>query len=465
MATKICVVLSVIGVLLMGPSALAAPAPGQESRGVVTFHKDVLPILQKNCQSCHRPGQIGPMSLGSYKETRPWAKAIKAAVMSRKMPPWLADPQYGHFDNDRSLTQAEIDTILSWADSGAAEGDPKDAPAPIEWPAAGWQIQPDVTVDLPPFPVPARGILDWQILAIPSPFKEDTWVTSVEMLPGEPAVVHHFCFAFDKHKPTTMYNTYEWTAVPRDEEGITKNRGQRAAEVTVVSREVGSTEEKRRQGRPVLPSSGNSDFCYLPGLPYEDYRHMNAGFFVPAGSDMIFSLHYTTNGLAAIDKSRIGFTVTNVPPAKRLLPQGGTEDLASPVQQKSRITELEIPPNEGNYLAPLTEITFLKDIELVSLKPHAHVRAKSVQYRLIYPDGREEIVLNIPRYDFNWQLTYRTSLKIPKGARMQVQFAYDNSANNKFNPDPTKWVYYGQQSWEEMGTPFLGLLLDRNAGN
>ena len=181
---------------------------------------------------------------------------------------------------------------------------------------------------------------------------------------------------------------------------------------------------------------------------------------------MILSLHYTTNGLAATDKTKIGFTVAKVPPAKQLLPQGGEEGRkadAAPIEQKSRIAELAIPPYEGNYQAPVIEITFRKDIEIVSFKPHAHVRAKSVQYKLIYPDGREEIVLNVPRYDFNWQLTYRTLMKIPKGARMQVQFSYDNSANNKYNPNPGKWVYYGQQSWEEMGTPFVGLLVDRDA--
>ena len=218
MATKTHVVVFVIGILLMGALGLAMPA--QESRPVVTFNKDVLPILQRNCQSCHRPGQIGPFSMLSYKDTRPWTKAIKAAVVSRTMPPWLADRQYGHFDNDRSLKQAEIDTIAAWVDNGAAEGDLKDAPAPIQWSAAGWQIQPDVTVDLPAFPVPARGVMDWQILAIPAPFKEDTWVTSVETLPGEPSVIHHFCFGFEKHRPTTMYNTYEWGEVPRDDEEI-----------------------------------------------------------------------------------------------------------------------------------------------------------------------------------------------------------------------------------------------------
>lgn len=458
---------SAAGLLLMAASTFAKPAPVEESKAIVTFNKDVLPILQKHCQTCHRPGQIGPFSMLSYKETRPWAKAIKAAVVSRTMPPWFADPLYGHFANDRSLKQDDIDTITRWVDGGGAEGDPKDAPAAFQWPAAGWQIEPDVSVELPPFSVPGRGILDWQNIAIPAPFKEDTWVTSIQVLPGEPSVVHHLCFDFEKHKPTTSYNTYEWMEIPRDDEGITKNRdgvgaGVRPQEGMIVTREAGSTEEKRHYGKPALSSSGT--FCYLPGLPYEDYRPMNAAFLVPAGSDMIVNLHYTTDGLAVTDKTRIGFTVAKVPPPNQFHPQNPETNKLEAVDQKSKITELAIPPYEANYLAPATEMTFNKDVELVSIRPHAHVRGKSMQYKLIYPDGREQIVLNVPRYDFNWQLTYRTAVRIPKGSRMIVQFAYDNSPNNKYNPDPGKWVYYGQQSWEEMGTPFLGFLTERDDG-
>jgi mono/diheme cytochrome c family protein len=466
MAHRISVVAFPIVLLLVGGAAwTATPAASQDSARVVTFNKDVLPVLQKNCQSCHRPGQIGPFSMLTYKDTRPWAKAIKAAVSSRMMPPWMANPRYGHFDNDRSLNQAEIDSIATWVDGGAAEGDAKDAPAPIEWPAGGWQIQPDVSVDLPPYPVPAHGIREWERIAIPAPFKEDTWVTSVEILPSVPAVVHHMCFGFQKHRPTTPFGVYEWMEVPRDEEGVAVTRSGSTTgppEGIVVTRAVGSTEEKRRPGRAAIKHVGN-EFCYLPGLPYEDYRPVHAGVFVPAGSDMTVSLHYTANGLGVIDRSRIGFTVTKVPPPKKFLPQDGAEEEDPPVGRRQANIDLAIPPYEANYAGPPADITFAKDIELVWFRPHAHVRGKSVRYTLIYPDGREEIVLDVPRYDFNWQLTYRTSLKIPKGSRMHVQFMYDNSVRNKYNPDPGKWVYYGGQSWEEMGTPNMGFLIDRTA--
>jgi hypothetical protein len=242
-------------------------------------------------------------------------------------------------------------------------------------------------------------------------------------------------------------------------------------EGTVVSRAVGSTVETRRQGRPAV--RGGNQFCYLPGLPFEDYRPLHAGVFVPGGSDIVVSVHYTTNGAAVVDGSRIGFTVAKAPPPKMFVSQGGGEGDAavntdsalnnSILSRQQANEKLAIPPNDGNYLGPPADITFKKDIELVWFRPHAHVRGKSARYTLIYPDGREEIVLDVPHYDFNWQLTYRTSLKVPKGSRMHVQFTYDNSASNKYNPDQSKWVYYGGQSWEEMGTPNMGFVTDRNA--
>src|SRR5215831_10488676 len=157
----------------------------------VTFTKDVLPILQKNCQSCHRPGQVAPMSLIGYNDARPWAKAIKNAVMLKKMPPWFADD--GHFTNDRSLKRDEIATLAKWADTGALEGNPHDAPPPIDWPKGGWSVRPEIVMELPPHDVGPKEVLEWELIAFPTPFKGDTWVTSMEILPGEASVVHHIC--------------------------------------------------------------------------------------------------------------------------------------------------------------------------------------------------------------------------------------------------------------------------------
>lgn len=458
----------VVAGLAFGVAALAA-----EQAFPVTFDKDVLPILQKNCQSCHRPGQIAPMSLLTYQEARPWAKAIRTAVASRKMPPWFADRNYGHFVNDRSLKQSDIDTLVKWADSGAAEGNSKDAPAPIQWPKDGWVIQPEVVMDLPPHEVPAKGVLEWELVAFPGPFKTDTWVTSMEILPGEASVVHHICFSFEKHKPTTVYNRYEWVQVPRDQTGYPtpgNNGFDELPGMIMATRFVGSSEVERRQGHPTLRQS--LDFCYLPGAGPDDYRPWNAGKFVPAGSDIVVSIHYTTNGKQVLDKTKIGFTVAKTPPAKKFIVQGSGEDapVIAPTRANDRAVfasaynpEFRIPPNNANYVAPPMDIAFLKDVEIVRLRPHAHVRGKSSQYKVTYPDGHEEIVLNVPHYDFNWQLSYGTELKLPKGSRMQFEFTYDNSANNKNNPDPNRWVYQGFQSWEEMMAPNLGFLLDRNA--
>src|SRR6202140_2629907 len=352
----------------------------------VTFTKDVLPILQKNCQTCHRPGQVAPMSLISFKDARPWAKAIKAAVTTRKMPPWFADPQVGHFTNDRSLKQSEIDMLVQWADSGAAEGDPKDVAPPVQWPTGGWSIQPEVVLDMPPHDVPAKGVLEWELIALPSPFKTDTWLASLEILPGEASVVHHICFSFVKHKPSTVYNRYEWVAVPRDASGnpTAGNSGLgELPDMHTAMRDVGSTKVQIRPGTPTLRA--NNDFCYLPGNSVDDYRPWKAGKFVPAGSDMILSLHYTTNGKAVVDRTKIGFTLAKTPPPKKFVVQQSGED--TPVIEPSAASSkavfssaynpnFAIPPNDGNYRAPPMDITFLKDVELVRLRPHAHVRGK-----------------------------------------------------------------------------------------
>ena len=173
-----------------------------------TFAKDVLPILQKNCQSCHRPGQIAPMSLLTYEEARPWARSIKAKVESRQMPPWFADPQHGHFTNDRSLSQGDIEKIVKWADGGAVQGNPSDAPAAIQWPADGWQIKPDLIVKGPEFRVPAhvdRNVIEWVTMTVPSGFTKDTWVTSLEIKPSDLAVTHHLCISFRPHRPDVKY--------------------------------------------------------------------------------------------------------------------------------------------------------------------------------------------------------------------------------------------------------------------
>src|SRR5215475_14234911 len=212
---------------------IAVPiAMGQTPAAAVTFNKDVLPILQKNCQGCHRPGQIAPMSLLTYKDARPWAKALKNAVVTRTMPPWFADPNYGHFLNERSLKQTEIDTIAKWVDAGAPEGDAKDAPPPTRWAEGGWQINPDYIVEGPTYDVPAKGIVEWTWFVVPGGFTKDTWVTSIEVLPSQLAVTHHVCLSYVQHTPGIEYfKPVLPRAIQRDENGneIRTAAGQRGS--------------------------------------------------------------------------------------------------------------------------------------------------------------------------------------------------------------------------------------------
>ena len=426
---------------VLGAFVIAAAATGAARQGAVkdssspapTFNKDVLPILQKNCQSCHRPGQIGPMSLLTYQEARPWAQAISRQVIARAMPPWFADPKQGTFLNNRSLRQSDIDTIATWVDRGAPEGDPEQAPPPVKWPEHGWLIEPEVVVSLPDYPVPESGIIEWENLAIPGPFKDDTWLTSLEVLSSEPSVVHHMCVAFKEHNPETAYNRYEWMEVLRDQQGVgIRPRGarpsqgrpqERSGEGWVLTREVGSTEVKRRFGRPTISTAGT--FCAVPGQTLRDFRQYDAATLIPGGYDIVVNIHHNPNGKAVVDRTKIGLTTTKQPPKKKFVEfnaSGATSDFA-------------IPPNDANYLAPKIDVTFQREAELVWMLPHMHMRGKDVTYTVIHPSGLREVVLHVPHYD--------------------------NSKANHHNPNPNVWVYEGQQPWEEMFAGLFAVTVDR----
>ena len=430
--------LCLIGFLITGIlSAADATAP-------VTFHKDVLPVLQKNCQSCHRPGQIAPMSFLTYGSTRPWAKAMKVAVATRKMPPWFADPQFSHFANDRSLKPQDIEIISKWADGGALEGNAKDAPAPVEWPADGWDIQPDLTINGPSTVVPANpknNVIEWSYITVPSGITEDTWITSMEIRPSEPAVTHHICVMFKPHTPDVKYNQPVWAARPRDEQG----------------RALASAAGVNGRGIPESVTAGTNGIegCYVPGQRTQDYRLHGAAKLLRAGTDIVFQVHYTPNGTEVTDRPRIGFTVAKTAPEHVYVSFG----MSAPSDAKN----FAIPPNEANWNSPPAVATFDEDVQLVYMFPHMHVRGKDMTYRLIYPDGRTETILSVPRYDFNWQLAYdlATPIRVPKGTKLEVTAHYDNSVNNKFNPDPNATVYYGDMTWEEMMYPFFSVVVDK----
>lgn len=424
--------------LFVGLGSIAAFAADGSA---VTFNKDVLPILQKNCQTCHRPGQIAPMSFLTYQETRPWAKAMKVAVQARKMPPWFADPQVGHFINDHSLKQGEIDAIANWANGGAPEGDAKDKPAAIQWPD-GWQIQPDAVVKGPVVEIPAHpknDVIEWMSVTVPTGFTKDTWVTSVQIKPEHPAVAHHICLGFNPHRNDVEYFKPIWQDKERDAEGSAiPGKGNTFGPATPGGRFTSMAED-----------------CYLPGNPVADYREFQAAKLVPAGSDITLNLHYTPNGTAVTDHVFIGFTIANEAPQRRYV----SLSTSAPMDA----AHFAIPANDPNWQSPPADVTFEQNVELVYMMPHMHFRGKDMTYTLVYPDGRREAVLNVPHYDFNWQLGYSTSIKVPKGTKLHVEAHFDNSANNKFNPNPNRTVYYGEMTWEEMMFPFFGVVVDKGA--
>jgi len=400
----------------------------------VTFHKDIEPILQRNCQTCHRSGQMAPMSFLTYESVRPWAKAIKMATMTRKMPPWFADPNYGHISNDRSLKQGEIDRIAAWVDAGAPEGDPKDAPPLVKWPE-GWAIQPDIILEGPVTDIPAapkNNVIEWMEVTIPTNFTQDTWVTSVQIKPEHPEVTHHMCLGFVPHTPDTKYYEATWIDRARDEEGA-------------AIPEKGPTFGGRR---------GAGEDCWVPRQVAADYRTFNAAKLVPAGSDITLNLHYTPNGKAVTDHLKIGLTLAKEPPTRRYV----SLVVSAPQDPK----QFGIPPADGNWQSPPAEATFLQDAELVFMFPHMHYRGKDMTYTLEYPNGRKEVVLSVPHYDFNWQLRYQTSIKVPKGTKLRVDAHFDNSVGNRFNPNPNRTVYYGEMTWEEMMMGFFGVVVDKD---
>jgi hypothetical protein len=406
-----------VGLVFAIAGAVSFAAP---NTAPVTFNKEVLPILQKRCQDCHRPGEAAPMSLLNFKDARPWAKSIKSAVLSKKMPPWFADPSVGHFLNDRSLSAAEIDTIVKWVDGGVLEGDAKDAPAPRQF-VQGWEMgKPDMVVKMPKsFPVPASGQIEYQYVILPTGLKEDKWVVAAEVRPGDRSVMHHVITSIREPGST-------WMADKQPGELFVPPKGARGGQLN------------------------GGLVGYVPGQvirPASDGPHRAT--LLKAGSDIVFQLHYTPNGKATTDQTEIGLIFAAEPPKEKLM--GGN----------SALMRLVLPPNSDNITLH-AESVVPYDSQLVSMMPHAHLRGKSFEYSITRPDGTTEKVLSVPKYDFNWQLTYWLAepIKMPKGTKVSLTAVYDNSANNKYNPDPNKEVHWGEQTTEEMMMGYFSYVVD-----
>jgi cytochrome c553 len=393
--------------------AWAIPAVAFAADGKITFHRDVQRVLQARCQGCHRPGEAAPMSLLTYNDARPWAKAIKQAVVTRKMPPWSADESVGHFRNDRRLNEDEIAMLAKWADAGAPEGNSKDAPAPLEF-TEGWAIgKPDAVLNMPiPYDVPAQGTIDYQWILIPG-FKEDKWVQAFEVRPGNRAIVHHVA-AFWRRAGS------KWMADAQPGVPVAKPS--------------------------TAPETGAADGIiaeYVPGIP-PLVLPKGYAMRLPAGADIMLQVHYTPNGKATKDISGVGFVFASDPPEYQVITYG----MGS--------FGLKIPPYDANYRAQATA-TFGADVRVLGINPHMHLRGKSAEVTATYPGGHSEALLRVPKYDFNWQITYEPAgeLRLPAGTRVEAVAYYDNSPNNPYNPDPSKEVRWGDQTFDEMMAVFM----------
>ncbi len=360
----------------------------------VTYSKDVAPILNRRCVECHRAGEVAPMAFTSYEAARPWAKAIREKTVTRTMPPWTADPSIGEFRNDRRLAQSEIDTIAAWVNAGAPEGDPKDLPPAPKF-AEGWNIgKPDQVFDFgADFEVPSSGVVAYQYFKVPTNFTEDKWIEAAEIRPQHRDVTHHI-------------------------------------NVFIITGEQNVATGAMLTG-------------FAPGV--QPLRlEPGTAMLVKAGSSFLFQAHYTPNGKVVRDRSLVGLRFAKQAPALRS------------VTDRAMNAFFKIPPGDPNYPVKATW-TAKQDVDLFAMMPHMHFRGKDFKYTVVFPDGREQVILNVPKYDFNWQLGYelKEPLHLPKGTRIDCVAHFDNSPNNKFNPDPTKEVRWGDQTWEEMMIGFF----------
>ncbi|MFN0087508.1 MAG: thiol-disulfide isomerase [Blastocatellia bacterium] len=412
-----------------------APGSGRASgnpTAAVTFSKDVAPILFDKCAVCHRPGENAPMSLLNYKDARPWARSIREKVVSRDMPPWYADPKHGEFANDPRLTPAQIETIRAWVDGGAPEGDAKNLPAAPKFSTTGWKYgEPDVLLPMTETAeIPADGTVPYRYFVVPTNFTEDKYVQFAEIKRGDPSVVHH-----------VIINVREPENGPLPPAGEIKFNTQNA------NPEAARGERRQRAG------GANQDGMLIGWAPGMSALNLKPGTakLIKKGSVVIFQMHYTTTGTPAKDKSALALWFSKEPVEKRMITKGVIVDPRS----------LVIPPGDPNFESRSSH-TFTEDVHLHMLMPHMHVRGKDFEYKVVYPDGTSKVLLSVPKYDFNWQLTYfvKTPVAIPKGSRIECVAHHDNSIGNKFNPDPTITVRWGDQTWEEMMIGWIDYTID-----
>jgi mono/diheme cytochrome c family protein len=379
--------------------------PEQQARAQhanISYSEEIAPMLAENCVACHRQGGIGPWAMNDYNMVRGFSLMIREVVRTQRMPPWHADPAVGHFSNDRSLTPEETQTLVHWIEAGAPRGDGPDPLAAIDHDWGEWAVaepelgEPDYVIDLPAMEIPATGVVDYQYHYVQNTVGKDVWVKAAEILPGDRGVLHHVITSF----------------------GTLETEGRRKGRL-------------KREGQAGLRG-------YVPGMTSQMFPQ-GTGVFLPADATLEFQVHYTTNGKATVDESRLGIWVYEEPPE---------HEVFSMILLNGRI---KIPPNAKNHKETAEQV-IPKDALVYNLLPHAHFRGKASQFSVIYPDGTEELLLSVPNYDFNWQTTYELEEPkvIPAGSKIVHTTWWDNSVQNPANPDPSVEVTWGEQSWEEM---------------
>lgn len=451
--------LTLFAVVAMAPGAVAA----ENEADVPTFNGEVATILFENCTSCHRTGQVAPMTLSSYSDARPWARAIKSKVVSREMPPWFADPRYGQFKEVSTLTQSEIDTIAAWADGGAPEGDGLTPEPPVftsEW---RHDRPPDYIIETIDIEVPAQGELDYVKLWLDNPFEEDIYLEAVQMRPGNTEVVHHTGVHTRALPPGTRMGEKQYSTGQMIRQPVPLN-------------EVETEEVKRVRAQTVANGNDGKDallIFYTPGRGFARYPE-GTGKRVYADRYIMFNTHLTPAGRPQIERSQAGFWVAKETPKHQVLTiSGGTGPvrivenaeqvgLTGSVQADRQLLPY-IPAHAEDFkvtgIWPVTD-----DMTIYGVWPHMHFRGKDMTYLISYPDGTEETMLNVPNYDFNWQLEYDfiEPLKVPAGSTIKTIAHYDNSIKNRYNPSPDRDVHWGEQSWDEMFMIFTKYSVDKD---
>ena len=466
----------VLGFLTVAAVAVTPPAragAAQAGSGP-TFAKDVAPIVFKNCVTCHREGEQVPFSLTTYDEARPWARAIKRKVVAREMPPWFADPQYGHFANDRRLNQKEIDTIAAWVDAGAPRGRDADLPPPPQFSDGGWLhpsgAPPDAIIEMPiEFKIPATGEVPVTTFFTPVPFAEDKFIEATQVKPGNKGVVHHIIMRGQKQPegskidPTTALlvdaNTgRSWDDVVR--EGMSETPAE------------GGARPERRARQDSFDSSSNIWLStYAPGWTFERYRP-GVGKRIPTGWLIGFNTHYNPSGKPETDRSSFGVWFQKGKLEKELFtrPIGdafiveGQQVLSAPNAPRPKIPNIPAYAEDWS-IAGVTPVQ--EAIEIYSYIPHMHLRGQDMKYVVTYPDGREETLISVPKFDFNWQIYYENEepARLPAGSTITAVATYDNGVTNRWNPAPDKTVFWGEQSWDEMFQGYMQFTKDTDGAS